>query len=651
MCGIAGLVGNRDRDAATTSVGVMMRSLERRGPDGEGIETWNDAVLGHRRLAIIDLSEAGRQPMLSADKSIGISFNGEVYNFIELRKELSALGYRFTSGSDTEVLVHGYEEWGVDDLLSKLRGMFAFALWDDRRRKLFLVRDRLGVKPLYYVVREGCLAFASTVRALRAAGYVDEMDEQAVAEYLEFGFVTDARSIYRGAVKVRAASLVEWSDGTLRTREYWSPPEVNRNSRLTFDEAVEETERIFLEAVEIRLRSDVPVGALLSGGVDSSLVCWAVAKLGAEVAAYTVGMPGDRLDESDDARATAAKLKVSHRVLPFSAAESPDVSELVSAYGEPFACASALGMLGVSRAVRASAKVLLTGDGGDDVFLGYPEHRHFLMAQKLARALPECAGGLWQGCRDLLPRVGPLGRAATFIDFATGGLGGVATVHDGLPLYRRTGMLGQRLRDVNIEQRSIAWSIQSARNLLTEFLRYDRGMRFVGEYLTKVDGATMHESLEARSPFLDHKLWEFASSLPFDLRLRGGRLKPILRELARRRIGEKVARGRKRGFYIPVQRWLVGRWRDPVMESFRYSLLEKEGWINSRAAVSQLEEASRRGLAPNQLWYLFVLESWLRRERCEKFDRRTSTPEIRVAAGNRATREPATQLAGLEAMQ
>ncbi|HSQ19262.1 MAG TPA: asparagine synthase (glutamine-hydrolyzing) [Blastocatellia bacterium] len=651
MCGIAGLVGNRDRDTAVTSVGVMMRSLERRGPDGEGIETWSDAVLGHRRLAIIDLSEAGRQPMLSADKSIGISFNGEVYNFIELRKELSALGYRFISGSDTEVLIHGYEEWGVDDLLSKLRGMFAFALWDDRRRKLFLVRDRLGVKPLHYVVRDGCLAFASTVRALRAAGYVDEMDEQAVAEYLEFGFVTDARSIYRGAIKVRAASLVEWSDGTLRTREYWSPPEVNRNSRLTFDEAVEETERIFLEAVAIRLRSDVPVGALLSGGVDSSLVCWAVARLGAEVAAYTVGMPGDRLDESDDARATAAKLKISHRVLPFSAAESPDVSELVSAYGEPFACASALGMLGVSRAVRASAKVLLTGDGGDDVFLGYPEHRHFLMAQKLASALPECAGRLWQGCRDLLPRVGPLGRAATFIDFATGGLGGVATVHDGLPLYRRTGMLGQRLRDVNIEQRSIAWSTRSARDLLTEFLRYDRGMRFVGEYLTKVDGATMHQSLEARSPFLDHKLWEFASSLPFDLRLRGGRLKAILRELARRRIGEEVARGRKRGFYIPVQRWLVGRWRDRVMESFRYSLLEKEGWINSRAAVTQLEEASRRGVAPKQLWYLFVLESWLRRERCEEFDRRTSTPEIRVAAGNRATREPATQLAGLEAMQ
>jgi asparagine synthase (glutamine-hydrolysing) len=337
--------------------------------------------------------------------------------------------------------------------------------------------------------------------------------------------------------------------------------------------------------------------------------------------------------------------------LPFSAAESPDVSELVSAFGEPFACASALGMLGVSRAVRASAKVLLTGDGGDDVFLGYPEHRHFLMAQKLAGALPECAGGLWQGCRDLLPRVGPLGRAASFIDFATGGLGGVATVHDGLPLYRRTGMLGPRLRDVNIEQRSIAWSTRSARNLLAEFLRYDRGMRFVGEYLTKVDGATMHQSLEARSPFLDHKLWEFASSLPFDLRLRGGRLKPILRELARRRIGEEVARGRKRGFYIPVQRWLVGRWRDRVMESFRYSLLDKEGWINSRAAVSQLEEASRRGLAPNQLWYLFVLESWLRRERCESFDRRTSAPEIRVAAGNRATPEPATQTAGLEAMQ
>lgn len=290
MCGIAGLVGRSDRNKAV-AVRKMLRSLERRGPDGEGIEVWGEAVLGHRRLAIIDLS------------------------------------------------------------------------------------DRLGVKPLLYAVRDGRLAFASTARALRVAGLVDEIDEKAFAEYLEFGFVTDDRSIYRGAFKVPAASIVDWSEGTLRTREYWSLPDVDRGCKLSFDEAVEETERLLLESVEIRLRSDVAVGALLSGGVDSSLVCWAVAKLGADVTAYTVGTPGDQWDETKDASETAARLSITHRVLPLSATDAPDVSELVSAYGEPFACASALGMLGVSRAVAASAKVLLTGDGGDDVFLGYPRIR------------------------------------------------------------------------------------------------------------------------------------------------------------------------------------------------------------------------------------------------------------------------------------
>ena len=346
----------------------MLGSLERRGPDGSGISVWTGAVLGHRRLAIIDLSDAGRQPMLSVDKSIGVSLNGEIYNFIELRKELQALGRRFVSETDTEILLHGYSEWGLDALVSKLRGMFAFALWDDRKRKLFLVRDRMGVKPLCYTARNNLLAFASTPRALKAAGLVDQIDEQAVVDYLEFGFVPDARSIYRDVVKVPAGTIVEWSDGVLRTREYWSLPEIDPDNRLTFDEAVEETERIFLEAVEIRLRADVPVGSLLSGGVDSSLVCWATAKLGAQVAAFTVGTPGDRGDESTDARASAATLGLDHRLLPVWAADAPDVNELVCAYAEPFACASAIGMLGVSSAVRKSAKVLLTGDGGTMYF-------------------------------------------------------------------------------------------------------------------------------------------------------------------------------------------------------------------------------------------------------------------------------------------
>jgi asparagine synthase (glutamine-hydrolysing) len=614
MCGIAGLAGVGDRDEARFRVRRMMSTLARRGPDGDGVEVWNSAVLGHRRLSIFDLSDAGRQPMLSPDSSVGIVFNGAIYNFRELRTELEAQNYSFKSHTDTEVLVQGYEAWGLDRLLEKIRGMFALALWDDRKRTLFLVRDRLGVKPLLYASRNGQIAFASTARALRAGGFVDEIDDGAIADYLEFGYVTDDRSIYRGAHKVAAGTVVEWCDGKLKTREYWHPP-VLSNKRVSFGEAVEETERLFLRAVERRLFADVPVGSLLSGGIDSSLVCWAIAQLGGDVTAFTVGTPGDPADETADAGDTAKRLGIRHQVLELAEDTGSNLDELVSAYGEPFACASALGMLRVSKAVRGSATVLLTGDGGDDVFLGYPEHRHLWLAQKVARSLPGFLANGWSANQDKVPQVGSLKRLRSFLNYSTGGLGAVAAAHDGLPAYQRYGMLGERLAGVSVPQRDIEWSTESGRNVLTEFLEYDRAGRFVGEYMTKVDGATMFHSLEARSPFLDQDLWEFASSLSFQTRLHGGRLKSILRELARQKMGDRLASGKKRGFTIPVGRWLVGRWRDALTESLQTSILDREGWINSDAALDRLKIATAEGVAPNQLWYIFVLESWLRQER------------------------------------
>lgn len=615
MCGIAGIAGSGGLRGALPALGKMVGALSRRGPDGAGIELWDGAALGHRRLAIFDLSELGRQPMMSPDRSLGIVFNGAIYNFRDLRATLEAQGYSFKSQTDTEVLIHGYDAWGIDGLVARIRGMFAFGLWDERSHKLFLVRDRLGVKPLLYAQRDGRLAFASTTRALRVGGFVEEIDEAAVTEYLEFGYVTDDRVIYRGAAKVPAATIVEWSEGRLSTRVYWKPPTPDETfAPLSFGEAVEETERLFLNAVEKRLYADVPVGALLSGGVDSSLVCWAIAQLGGNVTAYTIGVPGDPWDEAREASVTAQRLGISHRVLELTAEEPPDIGEMITAYGEPFACASALGMLRVSQAVSSEATVLLTGDGGDDVFLGYPEHRHLWLAEKVARRLPPIAARAWLAGREWFPRRGLWKRAASFLDYTTGGLGAVACAHDGLPTYEQYGILGARLAGEQVAQRDIPWSQESARNVLAEFLEYDRKTRFVGEYMTKVDGATMHYGLEARSPFLDQELWEFASSLPADLRLHGRRLKSVLRELVARKIGQRVARGRKRGFSIPVQRWLAGRWRVSVEELLRDSILESNGWIRSEPALEWLQRSARTGWAPNQLWYLFVLESWLRSE-------------------------------------
>jgi asparagine synthase (glutamine-hydrolysing) len=634
MCGIGGIAGFGDHDEAQQRVRRMMSTLARRGPDGEGLEVWDGAVLGHRRLSIFDLSEAGRQPMLSPDSAVGVVFNGAIYNFRELRIELEARQYPFKSHTDTEVLVHGYDAWGFDGLIARLRGMFAFALWDDHKRTLFLVRDRLGVKPLLYSCENGKIAFASTARALRAGGFADEIDDLAVAEFLEFGYVTDQRSIYRGVRKVPAAHIVEWSGGKLETREYWSPPAPS-NKQPSFAEALEETERLFLKAVEKRLFADVPIGALLSGGIDSSLVCWAIHHLGGDVTAFTIGTPGDPLDETAEAQETADRLGIRHQVLELKGDTASNIGELISAYGEPFACASALGMLRVSKEVAGAATVLLTGDGGDDVFLGYPEHRHLWMAQKLARSLPSVLATGWRRNREKVPQFGSLKRLGSFLNYSTGGLGAVTCAHDGLPSYQRYGMLGERLAGISVAQRDIAWSQESGRNILSEFLEYDRGNRFVGEYMTKVDGATMFHSLEARSPFLDQDLWEFASSLSFEVRLKGGQLKAVLRALARQKLGERLAAGRKRGFSIPVQRWLVGRWKNAFEDTLQTSVLDRDGWINSRAVLDRLGVAAQQGWAPNQLWYIFVLESWLRHER-----------KIRVEADREASERQSAAVLG-----
>jgi asparagine synthase (glutamine-hydrolysing) len=615
MCGIAGIVGAADRLTARASIERMVTSLQRRGPDDGGVEEWDQALLGHRRLSILDLSRAGHQPMVTSARDVGLVFNGCIYNFRELRSELRAVGAVFASESDTEVILEGYRAWGIDCLVSRLRGMFAFAIWDEAQKALFLVRDRLGVKPLAYVRRDDVLAFASTPRALRHGGFAREIDDAAVAEFLEFGFVTDARCIYADVSKVAAATIVEWRDGTLRTRTYWSPPAAAASAPMSFQDAVDETERLLLAAVERRLQADVPVGTLLSGGIDSGLVCWAAAEHGARLTAFTVSTPGDPWDESADATATARALGIQQRVLELSPSEEIQIDRLVAAYAEPFACASALGMLQVSEAVAGSARVLLTGDGGDDVFLGYPRHRHLWLAERVARHLPAPLSKQWPSVRNAVPKVGVLRRGVHFLDYCTGGLGAFVEVHDGLPTYRRQGMLGERLRERDVDQRRTPRSATSARNVLAEYLEYDRRTQFVAEYMTKVDGATMYHALEARAPFVDTDLWEFAARLPFDLRLKGGRLKAILREIAARRIGRDCATRQKRGFQIPVHRWIAGRWFEQVSDVLNDSLLARGNWIQPGPVLAELEAARARGWASDRIWYLFVLESWLRHDR------------------------------------
>jgi asparagine synthase (glutamine-hydrolysing) len=611
MCGIAGLVAPDWGGDIQSVTRKMLAVLTRRGPDSEGLESWPGVTLGHRRLAILDLSPAGHQPMLSDDGQTGVVFNGCIYNFLELRGQLEQRGHRFRSQSDTEVLVRGYQEWGVEQLVRRLRGMYAFAIWDERQRRLALVRDRLGVKPLVYAVENGCIAFSSTVAALRVAGMGGEIDPQAVLELLEYGFVTDERCIYAGIQKLPPATILEWQDGKIKQELYWTLPEADESSTIKFEEAVEETERLLVEAVRLRLQADVPIGVLLSGGIDSALVCWAMAKLNANVRAYTVAAPDDPADESAEAARTAKILGISHEVVPLPETRPALLDELVDAYSEPFGSSSALALLQVSRAIKPVATVLLTGDGGDDVFLGYPFLRNAWTAQRIARLLPETAARAWKAAGPWIPAMGPLQRGKSLLNYATSGLGGHVRAHDGLPYFERRAMLGERLAGQVLAQRQIPGSFASGKRLLYDVLAYHRKMHFTSEFMPKVDGATMHYALEARAPFLDQKIWEFAAALPATVRFHGGRLKAVLREIVRRRVAPQVASRRKQGFTVPVERWLAERWSGALDRLRERTMLEQEGWVRPGTLRAAIDEGVDKQWIPIQLWHLLVLEHWL----------------------------------------
>jgi asparagine synthase (glutamine-hydrolysing) len=611
MCGIAGHIAPERTSATEQAVRIMTDRMARRGPDWEGVASWPGVTLGHRRLAIIDLSPAGRQPMLSDDRQIGLVFNGCLYNFKEIRGELEALGHKFRSQCDTEVLLRGYQEWGIDRLVPRLRGMFAFGIWDEPRRTLTLVRDRLGVKPLVYCARGGEIAFASTIDALRAAGCGGSIDPHAVLDLLEYGFVTEERAIYEGIAKLPPATILEWKNGRVAQRQYWSLPGVDEHSKIAFPEAVEETERLLVESVGLRLIADVPVGVLLSGGIDSALVCWAMSRLNANVRAFTVRAPNDPSDESADAAHTARILGISHEIV-----DMPEIhfslDDLVDAYSEPFPCQSAQAMLWVSAAVKLKATVLLTGDGGDDVFLGYPFFRNAWMAQRTALHLPAAAPPIWSSFSRLLPNAGPMRRIKNFMSYATGGIGAHARAHDGIPYYEARSILGERLAGLELPQRQMQASFDSARRLLSDVLAFHRRTHFTAEFMPKVDGGTMYFGIEARAPFLDQKIWEFAASLPAEVRFHGGQLKAVLREIARRRISPDTAFRKKQGFTVPVERWLSERWSGFLNGLQSGTILERDGWVKRGALREPLQDAINRRWVPVQLWRLLVVEHWMK---------------------------------------
>jgi len=615
MCGIAGWY--LAEPPPTAAAREALDRLRHRGPDDEG--TWNSppAFLAMRRLAIIDV-EGGGQPLFNESRTVGVVANGEIYNFVELRRELEGRGHRFRTGSDAEVLVHLYEDEG-EGLCHALAGMYAFALWDEGRRRLLLGRDRFGKKPLYYapVGPEG-LVFASELKALlpllRAVGKEPEVRPQAIYDYLSLGSVPQPETVYEGVRCLPPASVLTVAGERSEPRSYWALPEPPADLP-PYRSVVEQTRRRLGEAVEIRLRSDVPVGVFLSGGIDSGVVAYEAAqRAGGRLEAYTVSIDDPAVDESELAGATARKLGIRHHLLPLQIAARDELERLVEVFDQPFADPSAIPSLAVARMARRHVKVILNGDGGDEVFAGYRRYLAARWADRIGPFVP--APGLAARLLGRSPRRSARGFAARFLrglalDPATAYLAWTTDMlfeDDKAPAWR-----GGPVRPT---EEWVGRQLPAGAGHLERQATGDRAINLLSGLLVKMDMATMAASLEARSPLLDHRLAELVAPLPATYRLRGGRSKALLRDAYRDALPAAVWAAPKRGFEIPLQRWLEEDLRELVHDALAPSSARIRSWLDGDLVDGIIDGTNfpHRNRA-YLLYSLLVLELWLRRWR------------------------------------
>jgi asparagine synthase (glutamine-hydrolysing) len=632
MCGIAGFASTsaRSPEVARAVASTMADTLRHRGPDDSGAWASDDGrvALGHRRLSVVDLSPLGRNPMARSGGQCWITYNGEVYNYPAIRAELAHTGDRFVSQTDTEVILAAYERWGID-CVHRFVGMFAFGLWDAANDRLWLVRDRLGKKPLYYAEHAGTLWFASEIKALLAAGaFSPEIDPIAVQLYLRYGYVPAPYTIYRDVRKLPQGHHLIWEQGRSRVTRYWDPvllattdatrrPGVNPPSRP--EEAVEELERRLAVAVRERLISDVPLGAFLSGGVDSSLIVALMQEAtGRPVRTFTIRFENPEFDEADAAAAVARHLGTDHHEQTCGNREMVDIVErLPEMFDEPFADSSAIPTYLVSRVAREQVTVALSGDGGDELFFGYPRYRYCARASALL-SLPAPLRRLGAAGASRLPtrrlrRIADVLRSddadpyARFVTWFTAAE--IATLTGTpppeAPFY------------VDARGRMPPGSGSDAAGLL-DVVSY-----LPDDILTKVDRASMAVSLEVRAPLLDHRVVEFALGLPVDLKWRHGETKWILRRLLYKRMPRHLIDRPKQGFGVPLDDWFRGPLSAPMNDCCRASDLEEMGinpdpvrglWRSFQAGKSHRSDL---------LWQILMLVAWSRR-RVARFPRHST---------------------------
>ncbi len=622
MCGIAGVVSHTP--PARERLQTACRLLQHRGPDDEGIETPSRtapfAGFAFRRLSIIDLSPAAHQPMADEAKRFWIVFNGEIYNFQTLRQELEKTGARFRSRSDTEVILAAYAAWGAD-CVDGLDGMFAFALWDDAQKTLFAARDRFGKKPFWYApTPDGGLAFASELRALLALWPGPrEVSPEALALYLTYQYVPPPHSILKGIHKLPPATRLTWKQGKLSTDGYWTPAPLK--DPVDPREAPGRLRRLLEQSVAARLVADVPVGAFLSGGIDSTLAVGLASRLaGRKISTFSISFDEKTHDETPFAEMAAQAFGTDHhafRVRPDALSLLP---ELVDHYGEPFADSSAIPTFYLARETSRFVKVVLTGDGGDELFMGYPRYKAAEAAARFDRWPGLLRGAL---ANPLLVRTlasAPEGslphRAFRFLSAASRPprsryLGWVGVFHpaelDGLlsgDLARRAGRPGDFLEAAYDAAPPLPdFLAQTAYVDLVTYLPHD--------LLVKVDVATMAHGLEARCPFLDPELARFALSLPTALKIPGTGGKRIFKEAFRDLLPEPIRTRTKMGFGVPIAAWFRGELSGLLRETLSARRIGQRGWFAPRAVEKLVQEhLSERASHGYKLWALLFLEAW-----------------------------------------
>jgi asparagine synthase (glutamine-hydrolysing) len=615
MCGLVGYAGRPDALSADL-LAAMRDAITHRGPDDSGIWSTPDGsvALGHRRLAILDLSPAGAQPMENSRRTSILVFNGEIYNHEELRRELAAAGVHFTGRSDTEVLLAAYDAWG-ERCVARLRGMFAFAIYDQTRRVLFLARDRAGEKPLYWAEHRGGLVFASELKALMAdPEFPRRLSPEALAYYLSFGYVPGDMCILEGVHKLPPAHCLSWplAGGTPKINRYWDIPPARPDDASSIDELTDELQHLLTAAVNEQLVADVPLAVLLSGGVDSSLVAAIAAKVSHhKVRTFTVTLPNDpRLDESRFARSVAQYLGTDHVELPLDHSSADLVQKLAIQFDEPIADSSMIPTYLLAKTVSQRCKVVVGGDGGDELFGGYLSYQAALRREKLRARLPRAARSLIAAtARRILPD-GAKGRNALMAlnGTAADGIAQSAVWTDPADYSRISPWLFRQSQKYSptLWRRNL---VEEARGLPGAAMAADFRSYLPEDILVKVDRAAMLCSLEVRAPFLDQRVIEFAyERIPNRLQATLQQRKILLKRLAKRLLPPDLDIDRKQGFTIPISKWLT----PAILQDWRDDCREQIQSVLSDAAVRRLIRRRENMAGEHSLYAAIMLTTWMR---------------------------------------